>query len=200
MPQWTRRRALLAAASGCAALAGCAGSNEDRVSIPRYVGEESIEEYDVRRVRATGPRPLFRLPYEETATTTARISHHRNWFMTSADEVATLRFDDRNALDRRQGDPRRHVRRRDDGRDSACDQPTGSRKPGYSGDPSPARTRARRRGTTHLAVPEYGQIGPGQLRPRCTPAPGRPRVDRTLRASRLRGGNVRGRAGRCSLT
>ncbi|GAA0509410.1 hypothetical protein SAMN04488066_10818 [Halorubrum aquaticum] len=58
MPRTTRRRALLAAASGIAALAGCAGSSEHSASVPAPI-ENRIDDYEVHRVRNEAGTPLF---------------------------------------------------------------------------------------------------------------------------------------------
>jgi hypothetical protein len=54
----TRRRALLAVASGIAALAGC-GGDRDRPTIERRNGSRLIEDYDVRHVRNEDGAVLF---------------------------------------------------------------------------------------------------------------------------------------------
>ncbi|SMO78607.1 hypothetical protein [Halorubrum cibi] len=59
MPRTTRRRALLTAASGIAALAGCSGSSEHSASVPART-EDRIDDYEVRRVRNEAGTPLFR--------------------------------------------------------------------------------------------------------------------------------------------
>lgn len=58
MSDLTRRRALLAVASGAVSLAGCAGE-DDRPTIDRRNGERSIEGYDVRSVRNQQGAVLF---------------------------------------------------------------------------------------------------------------------------------------------
>jgi hypothetical protein len=58
MSDLTRRRALLAVASGAVALAGCAGE-DDRPTIDRRNREQAIEGYDVRSVRNLDGAVLF---------------------------------------------------------------------------------------------------------------------------------------------
>ncbi|WP_049987110.1 hypothetical protein [Halobellus rufus] len=58
MPDLTRRRALLAAASGVAALAGCSGES-DRPSIDPPRDDETLDDYEARHVRNTDGDVLF---------------------------------------------------------------------------------------------------------------------------------------------
>ncbi|QLH84653.1 hypothetical protein [Halosimplex pelagicum] len=58
MPDLTRRRALLAIASGTAALAGCAGDDGDP-TVGRPHANRAVEEYEARAVRAADETALF---------------------------------------------------------------------------------------------------------------------------------------------
>jgi len=66
MPDLTRRRALLAVASGAAALAGCAGE-DGHPTIDRPRVDRPIDDYEVRSVRADTETVLF--TQEETLPT-----------------------------------------------------------------------------------------------------------------------------------
>lgn len=59
MPELTRRRALLAVASGVAAVAGCTGGDGDRPMIDYRRNEQSIQDYDVQQVRHEDGAVLF---------------------------------------------------------------------------------------------------------------------------------------------
>lgn len=97
MPDLTRRRALLAVASGAATLAGCAGE-DDSPTIERRRSERRLEDYEVRAVRTTTETVLF--SQEETVPTgsgderseSARAGRH---VVVSNETLAELTFGDR---------------------------------------------------------------------------------------------------------
>lgn len=96
MPSLTRRRALLAVASGVAALAGCS-SEADRPTIDRQRSHNTIEDYEARRVRNEDGAVLFArgaelpTPSEEGRGRYARTGRS---VIVSEDDLAELAFGD----------------------------------------------------------------------------------------------------------
>ncbi|MGQ4556639.1 hypothetical protein [Halobellus sp. GM3] len=96
MPSLTRRRALLAVASGVAALAGCSGGR-DRPTIDRRSRERPLENYESRRVRNEDGAVLFTQREElPTATDDERSRYVRSGrsVVVSEDGLADLTFGD----------------------------------------------------------------------------------------------------------
>ena len=93
MAEIPRRRALLAAASGLAALAGCSGSESASNSVPR--GERPIDEYELERARdetggalVTAADALPSLSADERAR--QRRTTHR--VLVEPDDLSALTF------------------------------------------------------------------------------------------------------------
>jgi len=80
MPDWTRRRALSAVATGFAALAGCAGSEDELVTIDYRGYRRPLENYELERVRNDEGAVLFAreavLSATEERERGARGGHH----------------------------------------------------------------------------------------------------------------------------
>jgi len=96
MPSLTRRRALLAVASGVAALAGCS-SEADLPMIDRQRSHDTIEEYEARRVRNEDGAVLFAHGEElPTPSDEGRGRYARNGrsVIVSEDDLAQLTFGD----------------------------------------------------------------------------------------------------------
>jgi hypothetical protein len=95
MPALTRRRALLAVASGVVALAGCSGERNDRPRIDRRNGEEPLEDYEARRVRNEDGAVLF-AQRDELPTVTdderSRYVRSARAIVVSEDGLADLTF------------------------------------------------------------------------------------------------------------
>lgn len=96
MPELTRRRALLAVASGAAALAGCAGESE-RAVIDHRTDERPIEDYEVRHVRNEDAAVLFtrreELPTPTDDERDRRVRSERS-VIVSEEDLAELTFGD----------------------------------------------------------------------------------------------------------
>lgn len=105
MPELTRRRALLAVASGAAALAGCTGTqDDDRPTIDdRDERERSIDDYTVERVRNEDGAVLFTRG-EELSTTADderdRYGRAGRAVVVTADGLEDLTFGDVPEADR----------------------------------------------------------------------------------------------------
>lgn len=96
MPDPTRRRALLAVASGAAALAGCTG-DDDPPTIERPSNEQLIQDYEVRQTRNEDGAVLF-AQGEELPTVTdderGRTARSARAVITTEETLAELTFAD----------------------------------------------------------------------------------------------------------
>ena len=96
MPDIPRRRALLAAVSGIAALAGCADAR-DRPTIDPPREDETIDDYEARHVRNTDGAVLFS-QREELPTVTdderSRYALSARSVVVSDEDLAALTFND----------------------------------------------------------------------------------------------------------
>lgn len=102
MPDLPRRRALLAVASGMAALAGCTGEDEGPV-VDRRRGERPIADYEVRHVRNEDGAVLF-TGREELPTVTgderSRTLRTSRRVVVTEERLADLTFADVPEADR----------------------------------------------------------------------------------------------------
>lgn len=94
----TRRRALLAVASGIATLSGCLGEN-DRPMIDRRGDERVIEDYEIRKVRNEDGAVLFTQAEALPTATDEDDDQHRNvrsdWSVLVSEEgLIDLTFND----------------------------------------------------------------------------------------------------------
>ncbi|WP_336022331.1 hypothetical protein [Halobellus salinisoli] len=96
MPDLTRRRALLAAASGVAALAGCSGES-DRPTIDPPRDDETLDDYEARHVRNENGDVLFSRR-EELPTVTdderSRYARSARSVVVSDEDLEALTFND----------------------------------------------------------------------------------------------------------
>ena len=99
-----RRRILLAAASGVAALAGCAGSETASNSYP-VRGERAIDGYEFERTRDEGGEPILTGGAETPSTETderARRRPRARRVLVSGDDLDALEFAETAAAERLQ--------------------------------------------------------------------------------------------------
>ena len=97
-----RRRILLAAASGVAALAGCAGSETASNSYP-VRGERAIDGYEFERTRDEGGEPILTGGAETPSTETGERAQRRpraRRVLVSGDDLDALSFADTTAASR----------------------------------------------------------------------------------------------------
>lgn len=97
MTPLTRRRALLASASGLAALAGCSGGDDDPPTVDRPSADRPIEDYEVQHVRNEDGAVLFARGEEvPTVTDDDRGRHARSGrsVVVTEDDLADLSFGD----------------------------------------------------------------------------------------------------------
>ena len=99
----TRRRALLAVASGAAALAGCTGREADPVTVRRRMGNRALENYEARQVRNEHGAALF--ARDRAVPTVAegergRYSRAGRSVVVSEDDFAEMTFGDNPEADR----------------------------------------------------------------------------------------------------
>lgn len=89
MPEWSRRRALRAAATAAlAGLAGCSGETSVSHRAPVDPNDEPVTEYTVKQVRTAEPTVLFWTGDEPPADGNPGRTHH----LTSDEELADLSF------------------------------------------------------------------------------------------------------------
>ncbi|QCC48023.1 hypothetical protein [Halobellus limi] len=95
MPDLTRRRALLAAASGVAALAGCSGES-DRPTVDTPREDETLDDYESRHVRNTDGAVLFSQREELPTVTDERGRYARSGRAVLVDgaDLEALTFND----------------------------------------------------------------------------------------------------------
>ncbi|WP_135664376.1 hypothetical protein [Halorhabdus rudnickae] len=97
MPDLTRRRALLAVASGAAALAGCGGSGDERATIDDRSDRDPIDDYEVTSVRNEDGAVLFTEGDPPTATDTdvpIRYRRRGRSVIVSSDALDGITFAD----------------------------------------------------------------------------------------------------------
>ena len=93
MPEWTRRRALLAAASSAVTLAGCGGTATDWPTID-HGPEDRIFEPRTKHVRVEEPVLLFHQD-GRTPQSAKRRTHGTDEFVATSEQLQSLTFDDR---------------------------------------------------------------------------------------------------------
>ncbi|WP_158855208.1 hypothetical protein [Halorhabdus sp. CUG00001] len=103
MPELTRRRALLAAASGAATIAGCSGSGNDRVTIDDRSSGEPIDDYEVVAARNDDGAVLFTEGQIPTATDSDRSNRYArrdHSIIVSSEGLDAITFGDAPEADR----------------------------------------------------------------------------------------------------
>ncbi|WP_181685089.1 hypothetical protein [Halorhabdus salina] len=103
MPDLTRRRALLAVASGAAALAGCGGTATDPVTIDDRSDGELIDDYEVVSARNEDGAVLFTEGEIPTATQSDRSNRYARRgrsIVVSSEDLDAITFGDVPEADR----------------------------------------------------------------------------------------------------